>query len=181
MRTGILACGLLLVTQIAAESRETPGLDERPVVPMASAATIDQLLRMPPAALEDLYRRAPAAPVPTGRVRGTAIVRPGSRVGPTFSRAAKVVWQGKVFHDDATVTNRFFGLRAIKARVGYGPSWLDGAPSLILDYQDTSHVYARYRDEIRQVAPGLCLGIMYERACPSPTVKLYFLLETACE
>jgi hypothetical protein len=178
---GILACGLLLISPVAAGSKETTGPGKRPVVPMSSAATIDQLLRMPPAALQDLYRRAPAAPVPSGRVRGTAIVRPGSRVGPAFSRAAKVVWQGKVFHDDATVTNRFFGLPAIKARVGYGPSWLDGAPSLILDYQDTSHVYARNRDEIRQVAPGLCLGIMYERTSPSPTVKLYFLLETACE
>jgi hypothetical protein len=88
------------------------------------------------------------------------------------------VWQGKVFGPcpDAAV-NRFFGARMIHARVGYGPSWRDGQPALILDYQDTSWVYARNRDEIRQVAPGVYLGLMYARAEPAPRFKMYFVLE----
>jgi hypothetical protein len=54
---------------------------------------------------------------------------------------------------------------------------MDGRPALIIDYSRTSHVYARYRDEIRQVGPGLYLGLMYTRTAPQPTLKTYFLLE----
>lgn len=137
----------------------------------------EQLARMTPSQLAALYRSAPPAPVPHGRVRGRALVRPGTPMAPALSKAAGVVWQGKVFHGDATVTNRFFGVRAVRARVGYGPSWMDGGPALVLDYRHTSHVYARYRDEIRQVGPGLYLGVMYERAEPCPRIKMFFALE----
>lgn len=89
------------------------------------------------------------------------------------------MWQGKVFHpEDSTAINRFFGVRMIRGRLYSAPSWMDGRPSLILDYQDTSWVYGKYRDEIRQVAPGVYLGLMYERATPRPTFKMYFALET---
>jgi hypothetical protein len=47
---------------------------------------------------------------------------------------------------------------------------------LILDYSRTSRVYAQYRDEIRQVGPGLYLGVMHARTAPQPTFKTYFAL-----
>ena len=43
---------------------------------------------------------------------------------------------------------------------------MDGQPATILDYSETSHLYANYRDEIRQVGPGLFLGAMYSRTTP---------------
>src|SRR5512135_528278 len=93
--------------------------------------------------------------MPRGRVRGIPIVAPGSRFGPAASRAGRLVWQGKIFRDDgATAVNRFFGVRAVRGKVSHGPSWVDGRPSLLLDYRGTSLVYGRYRDEIREVAPG---------------------------
>jgi len=89
------------------------------------------------------------------------------------------MWQGKVFNSaDSTAVNRFFGIRIIKGKVYYGESWLDGRPSLILDYSETSRLYAPYRDEIREVAPGLFLGLMYERTAPQATFKMYFALES---
>ena len=95
------------------------------------------------------------------------------------SRAARVVWQGKVFRDDGTTAvNRFFGVRAIQGNLSYAPSWLDGRPALILDYQGTSLVYGRYRDEIRQVAPGLYLGAMFARKKSGPEFTRYFAFET---
>ena len=33
------------------------------------------------------------------------------------------------------------------------------------------------RDEIRQIAPGLLLGLMYARTEPQPTLRMYFVLE----
>ena len=87
------------------------------------------------------------------------------------------MWQGKVVEPGQTsAVNRFFGIRIIRGKLYYGPSWMDGNPSIILDYSTTSLVYARYRDEFREVAPGLFLGLMYARTSPDPKLKMYFAL-----
>jgi hypothetical protein len=90
----------------------------------------------------------------------------------------RLVWQGKIFDSGSpAAVNRFFGLPIVRAQVYQAESWLDGGPSLVLDYSQTSRVYAQNRDEIRQVAPGLFLGLMYERTVPQPTLRMYFVLE----
>ncbi len=66
----------------------------------------------------------------------------------------------------------------IRGQLYQGPSWLDGAPALVLDYSQTSRIYADNRDEIRQVAPGLFLGLMYDRTTAPPRLSMYFALET---
>jgi len=147
--------------------------------PAATALTVERLRRMGVDELEQLYRGAGPGVQPRGKVRGVPIVSPGKPLAPTMSRAARVVWQGKVFRDDGTTAvNRFFGVRAIEGNLSYGPSWRDGRPSLILDYQGTSRVYGRYRDEIRQVGPNLYLGLMFARGEPTPTFTRYFAFET---
>lgn len=146
--------------------------------PRTAAVTGDRLQRMSAGELDALYRAAGPGVQPRGRVHGLPIVAPGSPMGPTMSRAARVVWQGKVFRaDGVTAVNRFFGVRVIQGNLSYGPSWLDGRPALILDYQGTSVVYGRYRDEIRQVAPGLYLGLMFARAQSGPEFTRYFAFE----
>jgi hypothetical protein len=128
--------------------------------------------------LDELYRRGAAAPIAEGRIRGTAILAPGTRRTRTLSRGARLFWQGKVFEPgQTTAVNRFFGVSIVRAQVYQGPSWLDGSPSLILDYSQTSRVYANNRDEIRQVAPGLYLGLMYDRTTAPPALQMYFALE----
>lgn len=137
------------------------------------------LQRMTAAQLDALYRSAAPGPTPRGKVRGVPIVAPGKPYGPAASKAARAVWQGKVFRDDGlTAVNRFFGLRVIEGRLSSAPSWVDGRPSLILDYQGTSRVYGRYRDEIRQVGPNLYLGVMFARTDAAPTFTRYFAFET---
>ncbi len=168
-----------LVGQAGAQSMQPqPNRAELSATPRY--VTGEQLQTMTPAELESLYRRAWPGPTPRGRVHGLPIVSPGTSRGPAMSRAARVVWQGKVFRDDgATAVNRFFGLQMIQGNLSQSASWLDGRPSLILDYQDTSVVYGRYRDEIRQVAPGLYLGLMYARTKNGPpTFTRYFAFET---
>ena len=54
------------------------------------------------------------------------------------TRATRAVWQGKVFPSEGegdVAVNRFFGLPFIRGQVYAGQSWLDGRPSVILDYQ----------------------------------------------
>ncbi len=48
---------------------------------------------------------------------------------------------------------------------------------MILDYEGTSRIYGNYRDEIRQVAPGLYLGLMYDRTTAPVTLKMYFAFD----
>jgi hypothetical protein len=162
-----IAVGLLLDSPTRAQS---PG-------PQASI-TLDALLRMSAAELEMVYRQGSASSISEGRVRGTALLRPGTRRTRALSRGARLIWQGKVFEPgQSTAVNRFFGLPIVRGQLYQGPSWLDGHPSLVLDYSQTSRVYADNRDEIRQVAPGLYLGLMYDRTTAPPGLVMYFALE----
>jgi hypothetical protein len=147
--------------------------------PAASGGiTLDGLLRMSPAEIEAVYRQGTAAAIPPGRVRGTALLATGTRRARVMSRGARLVWQGKVIEpDQATAINRFFGIKMIRGQLYQGESWLDGAPALILDYGQTSRIYANNRDEIRQVAPGLFLGLMYDRTTAPPRLSMMFALE----
>jgi hypothetical protein len=145
-------------------------------VPITS---IDQLVRLNGPALDALYQQGAASAIPPGKMRGRAILYPGTCLAAPASKVARVAWQGKVFACDGTsAVNRFFGIRMIRANVYLAESWLDGRPALILDYSETSRLYAPYRDEIREVAPGLYLGLMYERTTPQPTFKMYFALSS---
>ncbi|WP_422925611.1 hypothetical protein [Singulisphaera sp. PoT] len=141
-------------------------------------STMDQLIRLSQPQLDSLYMQAGPGTVPPGRVKGRVIYNPGSRITVPASKVARFMWQGKTFNpEDSTAINRFFGIKIIRGKTYQGESWLDGRPSLILDYAETSRLYRPYRDEIREVAPGLYLGLMYERTTPQATFKMYFALE----
>lgn len=131
-------------------------------LPLPQPRTMGELVRMSQADLTALYLAAPPAPMPSGFLPGRAIKNPGSRRTALNSRATRLVWQGKIFRDDGTMVNRFFGVgMAIPAEVYVGESLLDGRPSLILDYSK-SRAWPTVRDEVREVSPGLYLGIMYK-------------------
>lgn len=143
-----------------------------------ASLTMTQLIRMSPCELEQLYAQGIMAPIPAGKIRGQALLNPGTKLAVPTSRGSRLVWQGKIFNSDGqTAVNRFFGVRLIKANVYNAESWRDGRPALILDYSQTSLLYAPYRDEIRQIAPGLFLGLMFDRTTCPPKLKMYFALE----
>jgi hypothetical protein len=73
-------------------------------------------------------------------------------------------WQGKTFDAaHGTLTNRIsaFGVNAIVAQVYKGPSWFDNKECIVLDYSKTSIAAKHIRDEIRLIASGLYLGLVY--------------------
>ena len=145
----------------------------------AQVTELKDLARLTPCQLEALYARSAPGVIPCGKVRGLALVRPGTKHAPVLSRGAGLAWQGKVFAPDGTSSiNRFFGVRAVRADVSYGPSWRDGRPALILDYSRTSKLYAPYRDELREVAPGIYLGLMFDRRANPPGLKMYFAIQS---
>jgi hypothetical protein len=183
---GTLTWGVLAMTAAGAQE-PTSGGQGSASGPQAGGVPLrgphvhsaEQLLRLSPPELDWLYQHAAVGAVPEGKARGQAILAPGTRWARPISKAARIFWQGKVFRGaEATAVNRFFGLPMIRANVSYGESWRDGRPAIILDYRDTSRLYANYRDELREVAPGLFLGLMYARTAPQPTLTMYFALET---
>jgi len=160
----------------------TPGLAMLAVLtgmPLATAADppreMRDLVRMSQSELEALYLASPPAPAPNGFLPGRAIKSPGSPFTAANARLTRIVWQGKIFRDDGTMINRMFGAaKAIPADVYLGESLIDGQPSLILDYS-RSKLWPDVRDEIREVAPGLYLGVMY-KGNPA-TQKMFFTLD----
>ena len=129
------------------------------------AHDVQSLLAMSQAELDTLFSSVAAGPIPDGEAEGTAIVAPGTTFSPTIAKfISSFAWQGKVFDSKAGVLrNKIlpFGLNAIIAKVYKAESWLDGQECIVLDYSDTSLVAHWIRDEIREISPGVYLGIVY--------------------
>jgi hypothetical protein len=103
--------------------------------------------------------------IPNGEAKGTAIIAPGTTYSAEIAALINVFgWQGKTFDGEhGTLRNRIlqFGLNAIVAEVYKAPSWFDGKECIVLDYSKTSLVAEHVRDEIRQIGPGIYLGLVY--------------------
>lgn len=129
------------------------------------AYTATDLLAMSQKQLDDLFTSSPAGEIPNGEAEGTAIIASGTSFGPEIASLINIFgWQGKTFDGaHGTLRNRIlaFGLNAIVAQVYKTPSWLDGKECIVLDYSQTSLLAKHIRDEIRQIGPGMYLGIVY--------------------
>jgi hypothetical protein len=130
----------------------------------------EEFLKLTAEQLDEIFRQTPAGAIPHGQGEGTAIIAPGTAVSDTIARFVHLFsWKGKVFEPDpvdpqrATLKNRLLllGTKAIIAQVYRGESWLDGKECIVLDYSHTSIVAQWIRDEIREVSPGVYLGVVY--------------------
>ena len=129
------------------------------------AYTADQLLEIPGDKLDEIFSNSPAGEIPSGQAEGTAIVAPGTKFSSAIASLINIfTWQGKSFDaEHGTLTNRIlpFGLNAIVAQVYKTQSWFDGKECIVLDYSKTSLLAEHVRDEIRQIGPGIYLGLVY--------------------
>lgn len=120
------------------------------------------LVQMSQTELDDLYRSSPVGRIPVGDTRGTAIAFPGTMLARVLAQLVSwFFWRGKVFDGEkGELRNKLspLGFLAIRARVYTDNSWLDGQPTIVLDYSETSFVAQKIRDEIREVSPGVYLG-----------------------
>ena len=125
----------------------------------------DDLLRMSESELEELFRQSPAGEIRDGDSDGRVLVAPGTGVSFVAAKILRAVaWQGKVFdRSKSELKNKVgpLGLRAVRAKVYKEPSWFDGKETIVLDYSKTSLLARRIRDEIREVSPGLYLGLVF--------------------
>jgi hypothetical protein len=115
--------------------------------------------------LDILFRSSPAGDLPRGRLPGTGLLFPGTRAcGPLARLVHLVVWQGKQTEPSGRQLVNLVGplrTRAIRARLSHDRSWVDGAECVLIDYSTTSVVARMVRDEVRLVAPGLYLGVVW--------------------
>lgn len=127
--------------------------------------TVPQLLGMSQKELDDLFSASQPGDIPNGEANGTAIIAPGTTYSEEIASFINhFAWQGKTFDaGKGILRNRIlpFGLNAIIAKVYKGESWFDNKECIVLDYSDTSLLAHWIRDEIRQIGPGLYLGIVY--------------------
>jgi hypothetical protein len=122
--------------------------------------------------LDALFANAPAGEIPVGKGSGQALMATGTFAArPLLTITRLLAWQGKVFDGPShTLRNLIspFGFKAITADVYVDASRLDGKPCIVLDYSKTSRVAGFVRDEIRQVGPGLYVGLVYVRSRRAP-------------
>ncbi|HEY4305178.1 MAG TPA: hypothetical protein VGM82_11955 [Gemmatimonadaceae bacterium] len=142
-----------------------------PLAPGASQITDPhEFLKIPAEQLDDIFRRASVGNLPEGQGEGIAIVAPGTAISDDIANFVHIFqWKGKVFERDANnashgwLKNRILllGSKAVVADVSKGTSWFDGKECIVLDYSHTSIVAQWVRDEIREVSPGVFLGLVY--------------------
>ena len=129
------------------------------------ALDVAQLMKMSQAQLDEFFRNSPAGDIPRGEGEGTVIIDPGTEFTDVAAKFAHIfAWQGKVFDPETgELRNKIlpFGLKAIIAKVYKDKSWFDEKECIVLDYSQTSLIAHWIRDEIREVAPGLYLGIVF--------------------
>jgi hypothetical protein len=132
---------------------------------MAAAVELDELRTMTQQQLDDVFTHSPAGPIPVGEAEGTVLFDPGTELEQVAAEVAHLLfWKGKVFDPEKGELRNLIlpmGLPAIAAKVYKAPSWIDGADCIVLDYSQRSIIAHWIRDEIREVSPGLYLGVVF--------------------
>ena len=117
---------------------------------------------------------------------------PGPLAGPLrrWARSHSFVWEGKTFqassdtagvgHNRVNVPRALGRQNLFPFETLFGPSAIDGKPTLILDYDlDVNPSYIRHiHDEIREVSPGLFLGPAMWKTARDKKLVLWFALDS---
>ena len=139
---------------------------------------IDSLGKMSASQLEELYRNGKVFEPRDGYLKGRAFPKPDKLGHQLRSEAIGLVWKGKnIYTKEAIMLNQVGKKQKVAASISKEESWLDGKPSVIFDYASGPKWAQKARDEVREIAPGLYLGIMYFRDCPCPKMGMFFALE----
>lgn len=139
--------------------------------------TAQHISQLSPDRVDDLFRSGRVGQIPDGQADGTAILWPGSLAEPYLEAIIETLaWKGKIVDARGRqLKNRVLplGVPAIEADVYTDRSWFDGGECIVLDYSKRSLVARWVRDELRKVAPGLYLGLVYL----GRTRVIYFTLQ----
>jgi hypothetical protein len=159
------------VTTLAQQPESGPG---------CACLNLDSLEKMPWCELDSLYRGAQAGAPPAGFYSGRVFSSPDKPGSKVVAKVMNTVWLGKDINPEASaLINRWRVGSAIKAEIYPSQSWLDGGPTLVMDYSHTSFVWKKMRDEVREVAPGVYLGVTFQRDSKGGRFQLFFAMQAA--
>jgi len=115
--------------------------------------------------LGELFGAGTAGAIPNGRGKGTVLLGTGGRAARVAAALCyALAWRGKVVNARQGRLKNIvtpLGIQAIEAAVYQQDSWYDGETCIVLDYSKTSFVARKIRDEIREIAPGVFLGLVF--------------------
>ncbi len=115
--------------------------------------------------LGELFGAGTAGAIPDGRGKGTVLLGTGGRAARVAAALCyALAWRGKVVNARAARLKNIvtpLRIQAIEAAVYQQDSWYDGETCIVLDYSKTSFVARKVRDEIREIAPGVFLGLVF--------------------
>ena len=115
--------------------------------------------------LARLFGSGRVGDIPDGHGKGLVLLGAGAAVSRLAAAACyAIAWRGKVVDARLGRLKNIltpFNVQAIAAAVYKQESWVDGAPCIVLDYSKTSLVARQIRDEIREIAPGVFLGVVF--------------------
>jgi hypothetical protein len=115
--------------------------------------------------LGEIFRTGVAGAIPDGRGKGTVLLGTGGRAAPVAAVLCyALAWRGKVVNARQGRLKNILtplGIQAIEAAVYKQDSWYDGETCIVLDYSKTSLLARMIRDEIREIAPGVFLGLVF--------------------
>jgi len=163
-----------------------------------SIHTLDTLAASSMSELDELYRTAKVSTTmhaADGQLVGRMLtVRglPSGVAGPLARWAASpsFLWEGKTFaaatdttgvgHNRVSVPGVFGRQNLFPFETLFGPSAIDGRPTLILDYDLRVNPpwIRKIHDEIREVSPGLFLGPAMWKGAKQKNLVLWFALDS---
>jgi len=130
-----------------------------------STASPTTLIPATRAELATLFGSGRVGSVPDGHGRGTVLIGTGGITSRLAAAAAyALAWRGKMVNARAGRLKNILtprNIQAIEAVIYKQDSWYDGDPCIVLDYSKTSLVARQIRDEIREIAPGVFLGLVF--------------------
>jgi hypothetical protein len=163
-----------------------------------SLHTLDSLAARSSSELDALYRAATVSSsmhAADGALVGRMLAVKGlpGIIGKRLRRFAasrSFVWEGKTFQASSDTRGVGHNRVNIPRALGrqnlfpfdtlFGPSAIDGKPTLILDYDlDVNPTYIRHiHDEVREVSPGLFLGPAMWKGERAKSLVLWFALDS---
>ncbi|MDJ0743682.1 MAG: hypothetical protein QNJ32_09990 [Xenococcaceae cyanobacterium MO_167.B27] len=123
------------------------------------------LLKMSQAEIDELYKQGSVGEIPDGDGKGIAIIAAGTILVKVLALISKLFfWQGKFFYrEEKFFLNKLppFGIRAFKGEIYKGNGRFCEGEAIILDYSQTSFIFKKVKEEMREIAPGFYLAQVY--------------------
>lgn len=166
----LVSAGLLLAASAVSTAQECD----------CGPRTLDDLKRLSRAQLIELFKRSEMGRPLDGTAKGQ-MVDLTDKLPRLKMRIANSLWNGKTARaSDGYFINRWtFRSDWISSHYSIGPSWIDGKPAVIMEYPPKTPLFWNMHDELREVAPGLYLGPVFERF-PCPKFRGFIGLQIEC-